>query len=53
LEEKINSANRPGTASTFTPRLGRKKECNTSVDVTNSRIDVFIGRIKVLLASRL
>jgi len=43
---------RPGKASTFTPKAGTVQEWITSKDVTNPRIGVFRGRIRVSLVFR-
>lgn len=48
---KINSDNRPGTASSFTPKQGMKNECKTSAEVTKIRIKVALGKIKELSTS--
>lgn len=52
-EEKMNSDNRPGTASILTPMFGIKNECRTSADVIKRRIIVFAGRTTKLLVSSL
>ena len=52
LENKNNWFNRPGKASTFTPRDGIAQEWITSADEISERIRLFVGRYKSSLVFR-